>query len=82
MKKLTSAGQLVRVVNTHEIGLNLLEEIKLRKQEMDKNDMEKARKKQAQRFEVIDRYVNMKQTKKEESSWNNNDYKITIKELK
>ena len=41
-----------------------------------------AKKKQAQLFEVMDRYVNMKQTKKKESNWNNSDDKIAIKALK
>ena len=82
MKKLTSAGQLVRVANTHEIGLSLLEEIKLRKGEMEKIDMEVAKKKQAQKFETMDRYVNLKESKKEESNWNNSDYKVAIKALK
>ena len=41
MKKLKSAGELVRVGNTHEIGMDLLCEVCLRKADL---DMEKERK--------------------------------------
>ena len=30
----------------------------------------------------MDRYVNLKESKKEESNWNNSDYKVAIKALK
>ena len=82
MKKLTSAGQLVRVANTHEIGLCLLEEIKLRKRAMDSIQMEKQMKKRDQRFEAMDRYINMKEVKNDESKWNNSEFKVAIRALK
>ena len=82
MKKLSSAGQLVRVAHTHEIGMDLLIEIKLRKSETDKALNEKLKKKQQHRFDCIDRYVSMKEGKKDETKWNNGDIKIAIKALK
>ena len=30
----------------------------------------------------MDRYVNLQESKKEESNWNNSDYKVAIKALK
>ena len=46
MKKLPSTGQFVRVAHTHEIGMDLLIEIKLRKSESDQALKEKLKKKQ------------------------------------
>ena len=60
MKKLTSAGQLVEKGNTHEIGMDLLSEVRLRKTEAAKLEKEKSRKKLESKFEFMDKYVKIK----------------------
>ena len=62
--------------------MDLLIEIKLRKSETDKALNEKLKKKQHHRFDCIDRYVSMKEGKKDESKCNNGDIKIAIEALK
>ena len=55
VKKLTSAGELVKVTNTHELGIDLLTEIRRRKAELDV--IENARKKNLQQVEIIKDYI-------------------------
>lgn len=84
MKKLTSAGQLVRVAHTHELGMDLLTEVRLRKAENERIEFGKFKRKRELRFEVMDRYLKLKSDKseKDERKWGNNDLKIAIRALK
>ena len=82
MKKLSSAGELVRICNTHEIGMDLLVEICLRKAEAEKEEELKRMKKQLQqRYDVLKLYAIMK-GKKKIDNWVNVDYKVAIKAMK
>ena len=83
MKKLNSAGELVRICNTHEIGMDLLCEVCLRKAEMEKEESIKHVKKSKQKYKVIKAYVMMKSKKGDDiKQWMNGDYKIAIKAMK
>ena len=82
VKKLTSAGELVKVANTHEIGLDLLTEVRRRKAEVDAAMMEKSLKKMKERYEVLKEYVAMTEEKTDKKLWTSKELKTAIKALK
>ena len=82
IKKLTSAGELVKVANTHEIGEDLLTEVRRRKVEVDAEMMEKARKKMRERREQLEEYITMVTVKPDENCWTTKDMKVAIRALK
>ena len=82
MKKLTSATELVKVANTHEIGLHLQTEISCRKAELEAVTEDKMNKKFKVRPNLIHKYVRSLQKKPEESSWTIPDLKVSVKAMK
>ena len=82
VKKLTSAGEIVKVGNTHELGIDLLEEVRRRKAEQDLVTETKLLKKQQERHEKIHEYVELLKRKPDETSWTIADLKIAIRALK
>ena len=63
MKKLNSVGELVRVGNTHEIGMDHLCEICLRKAKLDKELELKCVKKLKAKFAILKAYIELKESK-------------------
>ena len=82
VKKLTSARELVKVANTHEIGINLLTEVRHCKAEADAEMVEKAMKKMKELQEKLHEYITMMKDKPDEKAWTSRDMKIAIHALK
>ena len=82
VKKLTSAGELIKVANTHEIGLDLLTEVWCCKAEADAAMMEKTMKRMQERFKVLKEYVTMIEDKTNEKTWTSRELKTAIRALK
>ena len=82
VKKLTSAGELVKVANTHELGIDLLTEIRNRKNDLEAAANEKMMKKKQKRLDVINEYIKLSNDKPDLKSWNISDYKTALKALK
>ena len=82
MKKLTSVGELVKVMNTHELGIDLLTEVRRRKLEMDAIKYAKAMKKKQEHYNLVNEYVKLITDKPDESSWTIPDLKVALKAMK
>ena len=66
LKKLTLDGELAKVTNTHELGIDLLTEVRRRKAELDFIENEKRLKWKQQQFEIINEYVKLIREKVDE----------------
>lgn len=82
VKKLTSAGKLVKVANTHEIGIDLLTEVRRRKALIEAEMEEKAAKKIKERRDLLLEYVTLLNTKPDDKTWTSKEVKIAIRALK
>ena len=82
VKKLTSAGELVKVANTHELGLDLLTEIRRRQKEVETVANEKLTKKKQKRFDTIDDFVTLLNNNDVPKTWTVSEYKSAVKALK
>ena len=82
VKKLTSAGELVKVANTHEIGIDLLTEVKRRKAEADAVMMERALKKMKERQDQLKEYIIVVNKKPDDKTWSIREMKVVIRALK
>ena len=82
IKKLTSASELVKVANTHKLGLDLLTEICLRKHELEVANNEKLIERKEKRLETIKAYSNLINNKTNVKTWTVLDYKTAVKALK
>ena len=83
MKKLNSAEELVRIFNTHEIGMDLLTEVRLHKAELDNENELKHMEKLKQRYDILNAYVVMKENKSANGKdWVSTDYKVAVKAMK
>ena len=82
VKKVTSAGELVKVANTHEIGINLLTEVRRHKAIVEAEMAEEALKKMEEQRELLHDYVMLLDGKPDEKTWTIKDVKIAIHALK
>ena len=82
MKRLSSAGELVRIANTHEIGIYILAELRMRKTEMEKVQQQKDQKKIDNHLKQVADLVKLRGLKPKECEWNSNDIKTAIKTVK
>ena len=82
VKKLMSAGELVKVAHTHKLGMDLLTEIRNRKNELEALANEKMLKKKQKQLDVIKHYMKLVTDKSNMKSWNVSDYKVTLMALK
>ena len=82
VKRLTSAGELVRIANTHTIGVNILDELKARKEEMATAEQQKAQKKMETHLKNVAELVNLREVKPNETEWNASELKVAIKAIK
>ena len=68
MKWLSAAGEVVRVAMTHEVGIDLLSEMRMRRAE-DKEDKDaKEQKRKELKIAKIESFVKLKETKQDESN--------------
>ena len=82
IKRLTSAGELVRVANTHEIGKTILEEVMSRRQDMQAREEEKKQKKLHTHLKNVGELVRLREKKPNDKDWNSSQLKIAIKAVK
>ena len=82
VKRLTSAGEIVRVANTHEIGISILEELLLRKEDLETAAFKKEQKKLDSHLKNIGELVKLREEKPDDKNWSSNEMKIGIKALK
>ena len=82
MKRLSSAGELVRVANTHQIGMDILTELNVRKAETEKLQQEKYQKKIDTQRKQIGDLVKLRALKPKECDWNSSNLKTAIKTVK
>ena len=80
--KLTLAGELVKVANTHEFGVDLLSEMRRRKEDMEQIAIAKEMKRKKKRVNVINKYKKLVAVKRDEQTWTISDFKVAIKALK
>ena len=82
MKKLTLAGKLVWVAQTHELGMDLLKEVKRHKHQLQIVEVERQQKRGV--YKSISRdYIDLRAKKvNDEKVWEVDDYKVVIKVLK
>ena len=67
VKRLTSAGELVRVAITHEIGMDILTELTLRKTEMEHKQQQKEQKKLETHIKHVGDLLKLRAAKPNES---------------
>ena len=78
----TIKNSLVKVANTHELGIDMLTEISMRKAELDVIENEKTMKKRMQQFNIIDEYIKLDHKKGDDTKWTASEFRVAIKALK
>ena len=71
-----------RIANTHTIGVNILDELKARKEKMATAEQQKAQKKMETHLKNVAELVNLREVKPNETEWNASELKVAIKAIK
>ena len=82
VNKLTLAGELVKVANTHELGVDFLTEIRRRKADLGEITIAKEMKKKQKCFDIIDDYNKLLKDKDDSQTWTISDFKVALNALK